>query len=348
MRSKRWNTHQLAAPADPDGVAALVTRLAASLQLAPMRPFQLPSLGHFDAAVSAAIESATRVEALSPKTCEGYTTAYRSFRRFLIEDQCETDWLGGELAKQCEVLNGWIGWLRTRGCSRTTVNDYFRALHAIVHRVAKSLGAPAPTRMVPTPRPGQAHPRFLTRDTLERLFTAVRLHPWRGGPFERARNLALLGAMALAGLRLSEVLHLKVADVSLSDGTIRVRAGKGRDGGKDRMVYLAPVLRQLLAEFLTLRRAKTSASFFLSTQGDGPLGEKAIRRLCARLTRVTQISFAPHVLRHTAATLMRQAGISDRLAMQQLGHASLSMLQRYSHVVNGELAREIERVIIDA
>lgn len=348
MKSKPWSSNQLPVPADPDGVAALVARLAASLQLAPMRPFQLPSLGHFDMAVSAAIESATRVEALSPKTCEAYTTAYRSFRRFLIEEHREKDWLGGELAKQCEVLNAWIGWVRTRGCSRTTVNDYYRAFHAVVHRVAKSLGAPAPTRMVPTPRPGQAHPRFLTRDTLERLFTAVRLHPWRGGAFERARNLALLGAMGLAGLRLSEVLHLKVADVSLPEGTIRVRAGKGRDGGKDRMVYLAPVLRQLLAEYLPLRREKTSPYFFLSTQGDGPLGEKAIRRLCTRLFRVTQISFAPHVLRHTAATLMRQAGIPDRLAMQQLGHASLSMLQRYSHVVNGELAREIERVVIDA
>jgi hypothetical protein len=51
---------------------------------------------------------------------------------------------------------------------------------------------------------------------------------------------------------------------------------------------------------------------------------------------MTGIHVAAHMLRHTCATLMRQAGIADRLSMDQLGHSRLEVLQRYSHVVAGE------------
>jgi site-specific recombinase XerD len=53
------------------------------------------------------------------------------------------------------------------------------------------------------------------------------------------------------------------------------------------------------------------------------------------------------MLRHTYATILRQAGVPDRLSMDLLGHASLSMLQRYSHVESGEHRAAVERLVLD-
>jgi integrase len=321
----------------------------AYLERASLLPMQFPSLQHFLERADAVYIHARQVEGLSTKTIEGYRATVRRFATYLRDTRTEVAFLSGQLPAQVRVLEDWIAWLRSAGANHTTVNHYWRTLHAVLHRIARADGVLVPTGFVATPRPGRAHPRFLSRTALEDVFAFVRNHEWPFGSFERTRNVALIAVMSLGGLRLGEVLRLEFGDIDLVDGRIRVRNGKGTNGGKDRTVYMAPVLGTALAAYVDARRKRraTTTKLFLSTRGGGPMARVAVRRLCTIVTKRSGIKIAPHMLRHTCATLLRQAGIADRLAMDQLGHQSLHVLQRYSHVENGELQREIGRLTID-
>ena len=314
-----------------------------------LQPFQFPSLQHLIERIERACLHAAQVEGLSPKTIRGYRSATRQFIAYLRATATESGFLIGQLPVQARILEDWIAWLRTRGANHTTVNHYWRALHAQLTRIARTDGVVDPTAHVPTPRPGKPMPRFLTRAALEDVFQFVRNYEW-ASDFARARNVALIAVMALAGLRLGEVLRLEMADVNLGEERISIRRGKGRNGGKDRMAYMAPDLHVALGAYLAERRKRHAACsrVFLSTQADEGIGDVTLRRLFKFIRRQTGIKIAPHMLRHTCATLMRQAGIPDRLAMEELGHASLAMLQRYSHVENGELQQVMKRLTIDA
>jgi integrase len=312
-------------------------------------PFQFPSLQHLDERVNAVIERAVNVEGLSQKSIRAWRAAYRQFRTYLVEMASEGAFLGGQLPVQQRVLEGWIGWFRTRGVNHTTVNSYWRALHAVFVRIGRQDGVLDPTRFVETPKPGRTLPKFLTRDALEQVFRFVRNFQWRGGEFAQVRNVALIAVMALGGCRLGEVLQLDMADVNCTARTIFIKKGKGPRGGKQRVVIMPPALAGALAEYLALRARRQAGTpqVFVSVDGDLPISEITVRRICAVITEKTKIHVAPHRLRHTCATLMRQEGIPDRLSMDQLGHSRLDVLQRYSHVVAGERQQALAHFATD-
>jgi integrase len=192
------------------------------------------------------------------------------------------------------------------------------------------------------------HPRLLTKANAERLLLATRNYRWRT-PLQRERNVAIVGLMLLAGLRRGEVLRLVVSDIDLDGGTISVRNGKGRFGGKDRTAYAPPQLQEILRAYLRARDRvrRTHPELITSARVDGPIRATGIKRLFEALSRITQMRVSPHMLRHTYATLLRGAGVPDRVAMDLMGHASLTMLKRYSHVFEEEYAAESRKLHLD-
>jgi integrase/recombinase XerC len=342
------------------GTAAVPVDLVAALQQflgtlqgthvpSGVLPFQFPSILHFDRRFAAVAKRAVEVDGLSPKSVCAYRASYRYFRSYLVETRCERAFLGGDLRLQQRVLEGWIAWLRTRGANHTTVNTYWRALHAPFARIAREDGTLDPTRFVATPKPGKSMATFLPKDALEQVFRFVRNYQWPTGDFERARNIALLAVMALGGCRRGEVLAMEVDDVNLAERTIRIKRGKGTHGGKPRIVCMPPPLVAAMTRYLSARARRDVATphLFISRVADEPIGEKTIRRLCGVIEHKTGIHVAPHMLRHTCATLMRQGGIADRLSMEQLGHTKLEVLQRYSHISPGERRAAIDDLQVD-
>ena len=313
-------------------------------------PFTFPSLSHLEAVVDEALEVAAAAEGLSPRTVGGIRYSTERLVSFVRERHLERVFLSGQLPVQVHVLEQWLGWLRTGGANHTTVNYYWRMLHAGLKRVGARTGMAEPTQFLPVPRPGHPLPRFLTRQALETVLRGAANHQWIGGLFERRRNVALIACMGLGGLRRGEVLNLEVADIDLTSGSIKVRRGKGRGGGKDRVVYMPPGLRSALSAYMVERaeRQGSSGRLFLSTRFDRAMGVITIRRVCETLRKVTGVDVAPHMLRHTCATLLRQAGVPDRISMEQLGHASLGVLQRYSHVTDEERCEVVGRLDVEA
>ena len=299
--------------------------------------------------VRRALAEASDVEGLSDSTVRWWRTTYELFRRFLARTKGERGFLSGDVRQQVAILNAWLADMRARGVNHTSINTNWRGLHALVARLARASGSIDPTVLMARPRPGRPIPRFLTRQALEQVFAFVRNFQWEGGEFVRIRNLSIVAVMALGGLRRGEVLALDASDIDLDESSIRLRKTKGDQGGRYRVVYMPPALRAVLARFLELRKDRQAACprLFLARHADRGIAPITIRRVCDTITRLAGIKVAPHMLRHTCATLMRQSGVPDRLSMDQLGHSSLTILQRYSHVEHGELRRAVERVDVD-
>ena len=314
----------------------------------PIRPFQFPSLEHLDACVAAAIERGGAVEGLRTKTLAWWRESYASLRASLKASGNEMSFLRGQIDDQLRTLEDWVAWLRGRGVTHGGVNVYWRGLKSLLGRVAAAQGAVNPLSFVRTPRAAPPQPRCLPRVAAEGVVCFVRNYPWLTR-FAARRNLAMVGLMLLAGLRRSEVVRLNMEDVALDGGTIRIVRGKGRDGGKDRVAYASPQLCDMLADYLAERRRarRASPAFFTHARRDERIGDGTIRGLFSVISSRSGVRVSPHMLRHTYATLLRQAGIPDRLSMDLLGHSSLSMLQRYSHVESGEHRAAADRLVLD-
>jgi integrase/recombinase XerD len=332
----------------PDEMLSPRARRPRWLVTIPTRPLQFSSLDHFVDRVNKALDDAASVEGLKPSTIKWVKQSFSSFRSFLAGKLSNQRFLDGNVDEQLAVLREWIAAQRNREVSRTTINGRWRAVSALLRWIGDVDGTVNPLRLVPAPRPGRRPPHCLTKDGAERVIEFVRNYEWRSR-LEKQRNLVVIGLMVLAGLRRSEVVNLKNGDVDERQGTIIIRDGKGPAGGKTRTCYMAPQLRTLIATYKAERRLEERKTewFITDVREDRGVTAEPVRDLCSRIAASLGIRLSPHVLRHTYATLLRQAGVPDRVSMDLLGHASLSMLQRYSHVFDGEHLQQASRLILD-
>ena len=135
-----------------------------------------------------------------------------------------------------------------------------------------------------------------------------------------------------AGLRVSEVTHLRVGDIDSARMLIHVREGKGR---KDRLVPLSPVLLDLLRSYWRVHRPK--GWLFPGQSDDKPLSPNTVQRAVAKARSVVGKHVTPHTLRHCFATHLLEAGINIRTVQGLLGHAKLETTSIYNHVARPEL-----------
>ena len=322
-------------------------------------PFQHASLEHLEARVRQIVTAAASAEDFSTTTQRWMHYAYRVFRQFLKESGSEAVFLAGDVRQQARVLQSWIVWMRDSDPPRrrATVNGYWRAMRILCSRIAAEDGALNPFLAVRAPHPGNARLECLTPEAARDVLLFV-LNDDASTAAIRHRNAAIVGVMVLAGLRRHEVLQLHVADIDLdpAHAVVRVKAGKGRHGGKPRTVPLTDELRELFVQYVEDRRKIAEAqptkalrylAFFVGNDVRSALSETTIRRLFRRISRATGIRVTPHMLRHTFCTLVSRAGISDRLAKEAMGHADFKTLQRYQHVYEGELATEMQKLRLD-
>lgn len=137
-----------------------------------------------------------------------------------------------------------------------------------------------------------------------------------------------------AGLRLNEVLHLKVTDIDSEQMIVRVEQGKGK---KDRNVMLSPALLETLRAYW--RQSRPRVWLFPGQAGKRPLHPTVLQRAFQQAkqeARITKpVSF--HSLRHSFATHLLESGVDVRTIQVLLGHRSLGSTQRYVHVAGDYL-----------
>lgn len=167
-------------------------------------------------------------------------------------------------------------------------------------------------------------PVVLSADEVVRFFAAI----------TNVKLRALLMTAYSAGLRISEVTGLRVADIDSSRMVIRVRQAKGR---KDRYVMLSPKLLNVLRTYWKLTRP--ADYLFPGTKPDRPIAARTVQKACHCACSLAGLSkhVTVHALRHSFATHLLEHGADLRTIQVLLGHRSFSTTARYVHVATASL-----------
>jgi integrase/recombinase XerD len=253
-----------------------------------------------------------RLKNFSPNTIHVYVEAVAKFARHFGRSP---DKLGPEEIRQFLVH------LVERGVSRGCCVVYRNALR---HLYRNTLGRPDWLADFPRPKGERRLPVVLSRDEVQRLFATV----------GNLKQKALFMVAYDAGLRLSEILNLRLEDIDSRRMVIRVQQGKGK---KDRYARLTPGLLELLREYWRAYRPKTllfpgaqpNKRYDMATPG------QLLKKACRKAGITKRVSM--HILRHSFATHLLEAGANLRVIQQMLGHDRIQTTSLYTHVSLEEL-----------
>ena len=257
---------------------------------------------------------------LSDNTIEAYE---RDLGQYLV-------FLDGASPDQAAV-EGYVVHLRDRGLASSTVGRKLAAIRGL-HRflVVEGLREDDPTLLLESPRRPEPFPKALTVDEAIRLVESPDLVTVKG-----RRDSALLEFLYATGARVSEAVGLDLGRVDLEDRVVMV-TGKG---AKQRLVPLGGKAVTAISRWLPdrlglLRRAERGDPLFLNLRGSrlSRQGMFDVVRASARKAGITGEKVSPHVLRHSCATHMVEAGADLRTVQEILGHATISTTQIYTKV----------------
>ena len=198
-----------------------------------------------------------------------------------------------------------------------------------------------PTDLIESPKVGRKLPDTLSEDELNDLISAIDLSKPQG-----ERNRTILETMYSCGLRVSEVITLRISDLFFEEGFIRV-LGKGN---KERFVPIHQQAQKYILFYLKDIRShipvhkKYEDTLFLNRRGKG-LSRQMIfmflKDLAIKINLNKKIS--PHTLRHSFATHLLKRGADLRAIQQMLGHESITTTEVYVHLDNSYLKSVVEK-----
>lgn len=274
---------------------------------------------------------------LASRTVEAYLADCGSLADFVIARG-----LRDPGAVDYEVLRGYLADLGERGLSarsvarrRSALRTYFGFLVEEGHLFED------PTEKLESPRANKTLPVVLTYAEIEAILDTVASLP-PGVHRNATRDAAMLETLYGAGLRISELIGLRLRDLSLEESLISVR-GKG---DKTRIVPLGGRAVRVLQRYLRERRPeldrrRSEGKVFLNQHGR-PLSRMGAWKIIGKHVRNAGVEkkVTPHTFRHSFATHLLEGG-ADLVAVQEmLGHADISTTQMYTHVDRRYLQEE--------
>jgi integrase/recombinase XerD len=214
--------------------------------------------------------------------------------------------------------------LKPRSLYRTieTLRQFYRFL------IIEGFTSIDPTSDLTAPRIPSKLPNLLSTDEIERLLMVI------SGEKEREiRNRAMVELLYASGLRVSELVNLKIQNLDLNLGFVKV-LGKGN---KERIIPVGKTALRIIAKYLGVRNRNPKNAdkedVFLTKLGKKMSRNEFWRQLKnhARKAKITK-NMTPHVLRHSFASHMLAHGADLRFVQEMLGHSSIATTQIYTHV----------------
>lgn len=267
---------------------------------------------------------------LAQKTIESYSRDLITYLEFLkqtgitaIEDAGTTVILRHLIA----LRNNGLG-ARSRARHLVTLRGFYRFL------LQEKILTPDPARLVDLPKSGLKLPDVLSVKDVKNLLMSPDTSKPKG-----KRDAAMLELLYAAGLRVSELVNLKIQDVNLEAGFVRV-LGKG---AKERIVPMGVFAREKIETFLKEERPlllKTDISPYLFVARAGkPMTRQGFWKRLRQYVLKAGIKkhVTPHSLRHSFATHLLEGGADLRAVQIMLGHVDISTTQIYTHVARERL-----------
>jgi integrase/recombinase XerD len=269
---------------------------------------------------------------LSKNTIVSYKRDLNSYIHYLKN----VEQLGDLNGVQRPQIVHFLKFLKDSGKSSKTLARHIASIRAFHHFLLREKAVDHdPTVHIESPQHERSLPKVLSMEEVETLLESPKLSDPYG-----YRDKAMLEMMYATGIRVSELIGLKLSDVHLTMGFVRCM-GKG---SKERIIPIGKTASDAIEEYLEKGRPKLASkkhkddSLFLNHHGKG-LSRQGFWKILKRLTADAGIEkeLTPHTLRHSFATHLLENGADLRAVQEMLGHADISTTQIYTHVTKTRL-----------
>ncbi len=189
---------------------------------------------------------------------------------------------------------------------------------------------------ISVPKEGKKLPSVPTSEQMQRYYQAV----WKT---RNVQDMVLIKTLLYTGVRVSELVNIRLTDVDFERCQIRINSGKG---GKDRIVPFPVGFKEVLAMHFD-RMEQLSATYLFESSWKRKYTDRGIRKILAKYALKAGLdkSISPHQLRHFLLTWLKKQGIDDALIQSYSGHSSRQSLEIYSRLSIGEAQEAYDKVI---
>jgi integrase/recombinase XerD len=267
---------------------------------------------------------------LSDKTVEAYSHDLGRYTRFLLRQKISQ--VGAE---DTELIIKHLIQLRNEGLSARSRARHLVTIRGFYRFLTREKILPRdPSRLIDLPKSGLVLPDVLSKSEVQKLLDTPDLETPRG-----IRDAAMLEMLYAAGLRVSELINLKLMDVNCEACFVRV-FGKG---AKERVVPFGNYARQKIENYVAAVRSQLlkdhSSHFMFVARAGRPMTRQGFWKLLKRYGLQAGLSrkVTPHTLRHSFATHLLEGGADLRSVQIMLGHVDISTTQIYTHVSHKHL-----------
>ncbi len=227
-------------------------------------------------------------------------------------------------------IRSWIVNLIDTGISTKSINRKITSLKGFYkYLIREGVVKANPMNKILSPRMSKNLPVFVEEKKMALLFREVEF----GTDFRGVRDRLVMEFLYGTGVRLSELIHLKMNDLSFPDSSVKVLGKRN----KERIVPLNEILQEILIQYIEVRKnefpgGKTPEYLLLTDKGKQVYPKLVYRIVTRYLGQITTMQKrSPHVLRHTFATHLLNKGADINAIKELLGHANLSATQVYTH-----------------
>jgi integrase/recombinase XerD len=271
---------------------------------------------------------------LSRNSLEAYSSDLEDLRAF-AEPLTRGD------IPDAELLNSYINSMYEKNLTSRSIARHLSSIRNLCgFLMAEGRLKEDPAEHLISPKQWSTIPKFLNRTQIDRLIAAPDLSKPTG-----IRDRAMLELLYATGIRVSELIHLRLSSLDRGLGLLRV-TGKGN---KQRIVPVNSAALAVIQNWLDVARpallkGRSSSFLFITARGEGMTRQAfwAALRTNGRKAGIFS-NLSPHVLRHTFATHLLEGGADLRSLQEMLGHADLSTTEIYTHVVRSRLRDTLDQ-----
>ncbi len=269
---------------------------------------------------------------LSANSRDAYLRDLSSFGNFLEQHPAST--------VDLNFLRSYVDSLQRRGMANRSIARQVSTLRGFFgFLVEEGQLAADPTELLAAPKIGTTLPKYLDVPQVNQLVDSP-----EDGSRTGLRDRAMLQLLYAAGLRVSELISIRISDIDEEAGTVRV-IGKGN---KQRLVPIGRPALEAIAEYKNTQRAqilkgRVSPFLFVTSRGSA-MTRQGFWNLLRGHGRKAGLfrGVSPHVLRHTFATHLLNGGADLRSVQAMLGHADISTTEIYTHVMRSRLKQVVD------
>ena len=268
---------------------------------------------------------------LSKNTVDAYKTDILNFNNWIKHNN------GLDLKKaSISDINNYIAFLFKSKLKSSSINRKISSLKALyLYLVKRNILSKSPIDELVIPKQGKYLPISMSEQEVEKLLNS----PDISVQIEK-RDKAMIEMMYATGMRISELVNLKITDIDMKRSVVKV-LGKG---SKERLIPFGESASEAINYYLLDRKKSSSKEIFLSNRGKKLSRVGFWQRIKIYLSRENlKNSISPHTLRHAFATHLLNRGADLRSVQLLLGHSDLSTTQIYTHIAKQRLSDVLKK-----